>query len=131
MHLTASDIFWKSWWWSIVCGAAIGIAFYAITSLFDWGYWGLSFVDFLITLSILGSYFGAGYVGWRIVCKYHQNHRAQFITRYRQYSIVTFALLVALAFSPLSFLGVFWSFAPPFGVLQAIRHARASQTRHR
>lgn len=121
MHLSKSDIFWKSWWWSLVFGAIVATLFYAITGLFRWDYVGISFFDLFIVFSIFGCYFGAGYVGWRISIKYYHVSQA-FIKRYRQYSIITFILLVVLAYSPLSFLGVLWSFVPPFCVLQTINH---------
>ena len=123
MHLSSSDIFWKSWWWSLVFGACVGIFFYAVTAPFHWSYGGASFVDLLIAASIAGCYFGAGYVGWRISYKYYHVSDA-FIKRYRQYGLLTFILLVAITYSPLSFLGVLWSFIPPFCVLQTLRHIK-------
>lgn len=123
MHLTKSDIFWKCWWWSLIFGAIVGLFFYAVTGLFNWDYPGTTFIDLLISLSIIGCYVGAGYVGWRISIKYY--HVSQkFIKRYRQYSIITFILLIAVVYSPLSFLGVLWSFIPPFGVLQTLNYVK-------
>ena len=122
MHLSASDIFWKSWWSAVIVGAATGITFYAITSFFDWHLPGTSFVDVLIGLSIFGSYFGAGYVGWRIADKYYYGSEKKFAKYYRRFSLLTFVALVVIVFSPLSFLGLLWSLIPPWCVLQAIKH---------
>jgi 4-amino-4-deoxy-L-arabinose transferase-like glycosyltransferase len=121
MHLTKSDIFWKSWWWSLVFGAIVASIFYAITGLFRFEYPGTSFFDILISLSIVGCYFGAGYVGWRISLKYYHTSQ-KYIKLYRQYAIITFVILIGVVYSPLSFLSVLWSFIPPFCVLQALKH---------
>lgn len=120
MYLSKSDIFWKCWWWSLVCGTAIAILFYAVTSPFKLGSFGSQFFDVLIVLSIAGCYFGAGYVGWRIADKHRYDHDGSFIRRYRKYSIVSLIALMLVIFSPLSFLGVIWSLIPPFGVLYAL-----------
>lgn len=120
MHLRKSDIFWKTWWWSLVCGTAVATLFYAITSPFDLGTFGSQFFDTLIVLSIAGCYVGAGYVGWRIADKHRYDHDGLFIRRYRRYSILTLLVLVAVIFSPFSFLGICWSLVAPFGVLYAL-----------
>ncbi|HEU4914863.1 MAG TPA: hypothetical protein VFT16_05715 [Candidatus Saccharimonadales bacterium] len=121
MHLSKSDIFWKSWWWSLVFGALVAVVFYAVTGLFRWDYAGIPFFDLFVLVSLVGCYFGAGYVGWRISLKYYHTSQ-KYIKLYRRYAIITFVLLVALVYSPLSFLGVLWSFIPPFCVLQALKH---------
>jgi hypothetical protein len=120
MYFSKSDIFWKCWWWSLLCGAAVAVLFYAVTSPFKLGSLGSQFFDILIVLSIAGCYFGAGYVGWRIADKHRYDHDGSFVRRYRKYSIVTLLALMAVLFSSLSFLGVFWSLIPPFGVLYAL-----------
>jgi hypothetical protein len=77
-------------------------------------------VDLLIILAIGGSYFGAGYVGARIAHKYHYDVEKRFVRRYTWYSIATFALLVAVTYSPLSFLGILWSLIAPYCVIKAL-----------
>ncbi len=133
MHLSKSDIFWKSWWWSLVCGAALGIAFYAATSivpLFHWSYGGATFVDLLIIMCIAGSYFGAGYIGWRIADKYYGNPGNRYTTAYLKYSAITFAILVAVTYSPVSFLGLLWSVVAPASVLLALNKVRPAELEH-
>ncbi|HSD56023.1 MAG TPA: hypothetical protein VLA92_02620 [Candidatus Saccharimonadales bacterium] len=124
MHLTKSDIFWKSWLWSVICGLVVASVFYFVTGLinkmFRFSYGGVAFVDLLIILAIAGSYFGAGYVGSRIAHKYHYDVEKRFVRRYTWYSIVTFLLLVAVTYSPLSFLGILWSLVAPYCVIKAL-----------
>jgi hypothetical protein len=133
MHLSKSDIFWKSWWWSLVCGTAAGIFFYLVTDfngLFHWSYGGSAFIDLLIIVSIAGCYFGAGYIGWRIADKYYQDTEKNYISHYRKYSLLTFLLLVAVAYSPLSFLEILWSLVAPFCVLLALSKVRPAEVEH-
>lgn len=119
MRLTKSDIFWKSWWWSAACGAGVAVLFLIVTSvpIFDWFFKLVSFVDVLVILSIAGCYLGAGYVGSRIAAKYYTDHEGRYMKRYVKFSVISFVLLVALEFSPLSFLAVLWSFVAPYCVL--------------
>lgn len=133
MHLSKSDIFWKCWWWSIICGAIIGITFYAVTNidgLFHWPYGGAAFVNLLILLSVGGSYMGAGYVGERIASKYYGDHERRYLASYSRYSIISFVALVAVAYSPLSFLGLLWSFVAPTCVLIALSKVRPEGLEH-
>ena len=74
------------------------------------------FVDALVILSVAGCYFGAGYVGSRISAKYY-NGEGKFAKRYIKFSLLSFAVLVAVALSPLSFLMIAWSFIAPYCVL--------------
>lgn len=128
MHLTKSDIFKKSWLWSVICGLVVASLFYFITGLindlFHWSYGGIAFVDLLITVAIAGSYFGAGYVGARIAHKYHYDVEKRFIRRYTWYSVATFVLLVIVAYSPLSFLGILWSLIAPYCVIKALDYVK-------
>ncbi len=133
MHLSKSDIFWKSWWWSIVCGAIVGIFFYTVTNingLFHWPYGGATFIDLLILLSIAGSYLGAGYIGERIATKYYGDHERRYLYYYLRYSVVSFLALVAITYSPLSFLGLLWSFVAPTTVLLALGKVRPEHIEH-
>jgi hypothetical protein len=94
-----------------------------VSSIFSLQYGGL-FFDILIGLSGFGSYFGAGFVGWRIADKYYFVYEKLFVRRYIRNSVLTFLLLIAVVFSPLSFLGLFWSFIPPFCVLWALNYTK-------
>lgn len=129
MYLTKYEIFKKSWFWSVICGVIVGSFFWFVTSLGDWFHslFGelVTFFDVFVVLSIAGCYFGAGYVGWRIVDKYYPGKAKRFKKSYIRYSILSFLLLVAIAFSPLAFLGVLWSLVAPFCVLQALAHVKA------
>lgn len=120
--MTKSDIFWKSWWWSAVCGAGVAIFFLMITSLpvFESVFRHVSFIDILVVTSVAGYYFGAGYVGARIATKYFAGSK-RFTGRYVRFSLLSFVALVALAFSPLSFLMILWSFVAPYCVLLTLR----------
>jgi signal transduction histidine kinase len=120
--MTKSDIFWKSWWWSAVSGASVGILFLIITSfpLFDGVFRRISFIDILVVLSVLGCYAGAGYVGSRIATKYFEGP-GRFAGRYIRFSLLSFVVLVAIALSPLSFLMILWSFIAPYCVLLTLR----------
>lgn len=129
MHLTRYEIFKKSWLWSVICGVVVGSVFWFITSLGSWFHslFGdlVTFFDVFVVLSIVGCYFGAGYVGWRIADKYYSGKAKRFKSSYVRYSILSFLLLVAVTFSPLAFLGVLWSLVAPFCVLQALAHVKA------
>lgn len=131
MRISKSDIFWKSWWWSIVCGSAVAIAFLIITSIpvFDWIFKKVSFVDVLVVFSIAGCYLGAGYVGSRVASKYYSDPQKRFKGRYVRFSILSFALLVALAFSPISFIMVLWSFIAPYCVILALNNLGQTQVK--
>lgn len=126
MHHTKSDIFWKCWLWSAIFGIIMA-ALYAFIS--DIGPRWMSAGDFfgLLTIfGIIGAYFGAGLVGWRIADKYYHAYEKRFIKRYIQYSIITFMLLVAITYSPVSFLGLLWSVVAPLCVLRALSGAQKS-----
>ena len=117
--MTKSDIFWKCWWWSASCGAGIAVLFLIVTAIpiFDWLFKLVSFVDVLVILSVLGCYLGAGYVGSRIAAKYYNDHEGRYAKRFTRFSLISFAVLVAVALSPLSFLMVLWSFIAPYCVI--------------
>ena len=78
------------------------------------------FFDLLIIFGIVGAYFGAGLVGWRIADKYYHAKEKQFRSRYIRYSLITFVALIAITYSPLSILGLLWSFVAPFCVVKAL-----------
>lgn len=126
MHLTKSEIFWKCWLWGSICGLAIAIVFWMITSIgnvFHWAYGGAAFIDLLLLFSIGGFYFGSGYIGSRIADKYYHD-REIFKKRYIRLSLITFVLLVVIAYSPLSFLALLWSFIAPFCTLKALDYLK-------
>jgi uncharacterized membrane protein len=124
MHLTKYEIFKKCWLWSVVCGIAVGSLFWFITSFGNWFYrvFGdkVAFFDVFVVLAIVGCYFGAGYIGWRIADKYYHNKADRFRKRYIQYSVLSFLLLVVIVYSPLSFLGILWSLVAPYCAVQAL-----------
>lgn len=121
MHHTKSDIFWKCWLWSAIFGSLIAGVYAFISGIGPrWLSAGDLFFDLLIILGIAGAYFGAGLVGWRIADKYYHAREKQFIKRYIQYSLLTFLLLVAITYSPLSILGLLWSVVAPFCVIKAL-----------
>lgn len=119
--MTKSDIFWKCWWWAAVAGAGAAIFFLLLTAIpiFSGVFRVVPFVDTLVILSVIGCYFGAGYVGSRIAAKYYGGE-GKYARRYIRLSVISFALLVAVAFSPLSFLMVLWSFIAPLCALLTI-----------
>jgi hypothetical protein len=127
MQHTKSDIFWKCWLWSCICGIIVAILFWFTTSLtdvFHWNYGGAAFIDLLIISSIAGAYFGAGYVGSRIAHKYYGDHDGVFVKRYLRYSLITFVVFVVIAYSPLSFLSLLWSFIAPYCVLKTLDYLK-------
>jgi hypothetical protein len=125
MHLTKSEIFWKCWLWSTICGATVAIIVATVMSIAPhWLDGGGFFFELVMLFGIGGTYFGAGYVGWRIADKYKHDRENVFRKRYIQYSIVTFLLLVAVSYSPLAILGLLWSFIAPTCVLQALAYAK-------
>ncbi len=91
-------------------------------------YKGASFVDLLILFSIAGSYFGAGYVGWRIAVKYYYCYDNRYIKYYMRYSLLSFVLLIVIIYTPLSFLGLLWSVIAPLCVLQSLSKIKKSHT---
>ena len=132
MHHTKSDIFWKCWLWSAIFGITTASLYAFISNIGPrWLSAGGLFFDLLIIFGIFGTYFGAGLVGWRIADKYFHTYERQFIKRYIQLSALTFAGLVAIAYSPLSFLGLFWSLVAPFCVLWALRPVMRQQNNRR
>jgi len=123
MHLTKSNIFWKCWLWSIICGIIVAMLFWIISgigNLFHGPNGGTIFIDLLLSFSIAGCYFGAGYVGSRIATKYYNDTDRRFAKRYVLYSIISFALLVGVVYSPVSFLGILWSLIAPLCVIGAL-----------
>jgi hypothetical protein len=129
MYLTNKAIFWKCWLWSIIAGIIVAALFYflgSITNIFHGPNGGTIFIDLLLFLSIVGSYFGAGYVGWRIADKYYHSAAKKFIKRYVQFSVLSFIVLVAVIYSPLSILAILWSFIAPLCVVWALRRATAT-----
>ena len=127
MHHTNKDIFWKCWLWSAICGAVVAVLFWFISdigSLFHGKYGGTVFIDLLLGLSVLGSYFGAGFVGWRIVDRYYPSTVKAFLKSYKRYSLFSFILLVAIIYSPLSILAIFWSVLAPYCVIVSLSKAK-------
>ena len=123
MHLTTKDIFWKCWLWSIIGGIIVALLFWIISGIgnvFRGANGGTIFIDLLLGLSIVGSYLGAGVVGWRIADKYYHSGVAIFKKRYTQYSLVSFIVLIAVVYSPASFLALLWSFLAPYCVVRAL-----------
>ena len=124
MHHTKSDIFWKSWLWAAIFGCVAAGLYAFISNIGPHWLNGGDFIDLLIILGVFGSYFGAGLVGWRIADKYYHAQEKVFIKRYIRFGVLTFILLVGIAYSPLSILGLLWSLIPPFCVLQALEPIR-------
>jgi hypothetical protein len=134
MHLTKFEIFKKCWLWSVICGVLVGSFFWFITSLGNWFHLLLgdtvAFFDVFVVLSIAGCYFGAGYVGLRMADKYYHAGK-HFKKRYIQYSVLSFLLLIVIAYSPLSFLGLLWSLVAPYCALQALRRVKIDSLKSR
>ena len=127
VHLTQKEIFWKCWWWSIISGVVVAMLFWMLSgigSLFRGDNGGNVFLDLLLALSIFGSDFGAGFVGWRIVDKYYPNLARRFVRRYTMYCLGSFVLLVGVIFSPLSILALLWSFLAPYCVTLSLRNVK-------
>jgi hypothetical protein len=127
MHLTNKEIFWKCWLWSIISGIIVAGLFWMLSgigSLFHGENGGNVFLDLLLSLSLLGSYFGAGFVGWRIVDKYYHGAVRRFMKRYLLYSFISFAVLIAIIYSPLSILALLWSVLAPWCVITALNKAK-------
>jgi ABC-type Na+ efflux pump permease subunit len=132
MHHTKSDIFWKCWLWAAITGSLVAGLYAFISGVGPrWISGGDRFFDLLILLGIVGAYFGAGLVGWRIADKYYHAREKQFIKRYIRYSILTFAVLVGVTYSPLSALGLLWSLVPPLSVILALNHINATFSKPR
>lgn len=121
MHHSKSDIFWKCWFWSAIFGSLVAGLYAFISDIGPrWLSAGDLFFDLLIIFGIVGAYFGAGLVGWRIADKYYHAKEKQFRSRYIRYSLITFVALIAITYSPLSILGLLWSFVAPFCVVKAL-----------
>lgn len=117
------DVFLKCWLWSAISGIVIAILFLLLTSvgnIFRWEYGGTVFMNLLFGLSLVGSYLGAGYVGWCIVDKYYASIARQFLKQYRTYGLLSFLALVGVMFSPLSILVFLWTILPPACVIFAL-----------
>lgn len=127
MHLTNKEIFWKCWLWSIISGIIVAALFWVLSgigSLFRGENGGNVFLDLLLSLSLFGSYFGAGFVGWRIVDKYYHSTTRRFVKRYILYSFITFVILVGVIYSPLSILALAWSLLAPWCVIMALNKTK-------
>lgn len=126
---TNKDIFLKCWLWSVISGVTIAILFWLISDVGGFFHdvnGGTIFTDLLIGFSVVGSYLGAGYVGWRIADIYYTNIVKQFLTRYKHYCLYSFIALVAIIYSPLSILALFWSVLAPYCVLIALSKSKKS-----
>ncbi len=129
MHLSNKDIFWKCWLWSVIGGIAVALLFWmasSIGNLFRGTEGGTIFIDLLLGLSIVGSYFGAGVVGWRIADKYYHAGVPLFLKRYAWYSCLSFVLLIGVVYSPASFLSLLWSFLAPLCIIGALSKAKTA-----
>lgn len=127
MPYTAKDVFLKCWLWSAISGIALAAVFWLLSSvgsIFRWEYGGTVFINLLFGLSIIGSYVGAGYVGWCIVYKYYPSSAKHFLKQYRSYGLLSFAALLAVIYSPLSILAFLWTVLPPGCVLLALSKSR-------
>ena len=123
MPFTDKEIFWKCWLWSLISGTIVAVLFWILSgigNLFHGPYGGTIFVDLLLVLSIAGSYAGAGYVGWRLVNKYHPSKLLLYRKAYVKYSLISFVILAIIVYSPLSILALLWSFIAPYCVLLAL-----------
>jgi hypothetical protein len=127
MHLTNKEIFWKCWLWSTIGGIIVAALFWMLSgigNLFHGENGGNVFLDLLLTLCLFGSYFGAGFVGWRIVDKYYHGAVRRFVRRYALYSLLSFVLLVGVIYSPLSILALLWSVLAPWCVVTALNRTK-------
>lgn len=127
MYHTTKDVFWKCWLWSIICSAVLVCIFWAICDLFNILHGKLGntiFVDLLLGLSFIGSYVGAGFVGWRIVDNYYHDAVKRYLSRYKLYSVIGLILLIGIMYSPFPALALFWSILAPFCVVLAISDAK-------
>jgi hypothetical protein len=123
MHHTRKNIFWKCWIWSIAGGILFATVFWLLSDvgdLFHLYYGGGIFLYILFGFSILGSYIGAGIVGWRIADKYYHHAVKRFMKQYRLYSIFSLIVLGAVIYSPAPYLGFLWSILAPFCALTAL-----------
>jgi hypothetical protein len=127
MPHTTKDVFLKCWLWSIISSIVIAVVFVLLTSIgnvFRWEYGGAVFIDLLFGLSVVGSYIGAGYVGWCIVVKYYPDTAKHFLRQYRLYSVLSSLVFVVVVYSPLSILAFLWSILAPGCVLVALSKSR-------
>ncbi len=127
MKLTNRAIFWKCWLWSVISGVVVASLFWMICNIgnfFRGSEGGTIFITILLILSIVGSYIGAGVVGWRITDKYYHSTVKPFLKRYTWYSIGSFILLVAVVYSPAAFLALLWSLLAPLCVVLAINRTK-------
>lgn len=127
MKLTNQTIFWKCWLWSVITGGVVATLFWTICNIggfFRGDEGGTIFVTILLILSIVGSYAGAGVVGWRITEKYYTRTVDRFVKRYTLYSLGSFVLLVGIVYSPVSILALLWSLLAPLCVIIAINRTR-------
>jgi hypothetical protein len=123
MYMTRKEIFLKCWFWSVITGVLVATIFWIVTDVggfFHYAYGGAIFIDLLVGLSVVGSYVGAGYIGWRIVDKHYHKSVKYFIKRYEKYSLLSFIILIAVIYSPLSILGFLWSVLAPYCVIAAL-----------
>lgn len=117
----------------MITGCIVAVIFWIISdyiNIFHEQYGGTIFIDMLAGLSILGSYLGAGYVGWRVVDKYYHAAAKHFIRKYKKYSLFSFLLLVIVIYSPLSILAFLWSILAPYCVVMALNNAKKEITQH-
>ena len=127
MKLTNQTIFWKCWLWSVITGGVVASLFWMICNIgnfFRGDAGGTIFVTILLILSIVGSYAGAGVVGWRIAEKYYPRTVDRFVRRYTLYSLISFVLLVGIVYSPVSILALLWSLLAPLCVIIAINRTK-------
>ncbi len=123
MNFTRKEIFWKCWIWSMAIGILLATVFWIASSIigfFNQEIGAAAFLYLLFGFSIIGSYIGAGFVGWRITDKYHHHFVKQFIKRYEAYSLASLIILAGIILSPMPYLGLLWSVLAPFCVLAAL-----------
>ncbi|MGD0283983.1 MAG: hypothetical protein ABSB12_00060 [Candidatus Saccharimonadales bacterium] len=81
---------------------------------------GSIFLYLLFGISVVGTYFGAGIVGWRLTDRYYHPSVKYFIKRYELYSALSLAILAVVIYSPIPFLAFLWCILAPFCVLMAL-----------
>lgn len=120
MRHTRHEIFWKCWIWSMIGGILFATLFWIFSGIgnsFHLNFGGSIFLYLLFGISVVGSYFGAGLVGWRLTDRYYHQSVRYFIKHYEWYSMLSLVILAAVIYSPIPFLAFLWCVLAPFCVL--------------
>ncbi len=125
MNFNRRTLFFKSWLWSLIGGAALSALFWFITGIIHVFQVFNSLSDFtiiVIGISLVGNCLGAGIVIWRISEKYRPAAHKKTMRKYWQLCAgsMIVGLVLIITDTPFTALIAGWSLVPALWVLWSL-----------